>query len=90
MDAKSANTSRPDDRIKRNKKDRYMPIFEYKCSACGSDFEIIVFGNSSVSCPSCSSAEVVKKFSVFGMGGADKQTASNCSSCKTSSCSSCK
>jgi hypothetical protein len=32
---------------------------------------------------------VVKKLSVFGMSGVDKQTSSDCSTCSSSSCSSC-
>ena len=46
-----------------------MPIFEYKCAACGLEFEKLVFGNTGVSCPECTSDNVVKKFSTFGMSG---------------------
>ncbi|MGO9378601.1 MAG: FmdB family zinc ribbon protein [Dissulfurispiraceae bacterium] len=67
-----------------------MPIFEYKCSACGLEFEKLVFGKTTVSCPECVSEKVVKKFSTFGMSGVEKQTSSGCSSCSSGSCSSCK
>jgi putative FmdB family regulatory protein len=64
-----------------------MPIFEYKCSSCGGDFELLVRGGTELSCPECGSARIDKKFSVFashvhqgvqdapachtGMGGCD-------------------
>jgi putative FmdB family regulatory protein len=67
-----------------------MPIFEYKCASCGLEFEKLVFGNASVLCPNCTSEEVVKKFSLFGMSGVEKQTSSGCSSCSSGSCSTCK
>jgi len=67
-----------------------MPIFEYTCPSCGLEFEKLVFGNATVSCPNCTSGEVVKKFSLFGMSGGEKQTASGCSTCSSGSCSSCK
>jgi putative FmdB family regulatory protein len=67
-----------------------MPIFEYKCAACGLEFEKLVFGDAAVSCPNCKSDIVVKKFSVFGMSGVEKQTSSGCSSCSSGNCSSCR
>ena len=35
-----------------------MPIYEYKCSGCGEDFEKIVFGNQEVNCPKCKSKDI--------------------------------
>lgn len=67
-----------------------MPIYEYKCTKCGQEFERLVMGNQVVSCPECRSENVKKKFSVFGMSGVEKQTSSGCSSCSSSSCSTCK
>ena len=66
-----------------------MPIFEYKCDACGEDFEKLVFGNQNIQCPKCGSDTVKKKFSVFGMSGVENP-GSGCSSCSSSSCSSCR
>ena len=72
---------------------RIMPIFEYKCSSCGEDFEKLVFGSQEIKCPKCESSEVVKKFSVFGMSGVEKPFAgtssASCSACSKSTCSSC-
>ena len=42
-----------------------MPIFEYKCSACGDDFELLVPSDAEEACPSCGSSRIDKKFSVF-------------------------
>jgi putative FmdB family regulatory protein len=41
-----------------------MPIFEYTCRACGKDFESLIRGNETASCPSCASQEVEKRFSI--------------------------
>ena len=42
-----------------------MPIFEYECKACRSSFELLVRSDTVVACPSCESARVVKKLSLF-------------------------
>jgi len=66
-----------------------MPIYEYECKKCGESFELLVFGNKTVSCPKCGSSEIIKKFSTFAMKGVQKGN-SKCTSCGASSCSSCK
>ena len=66
-----------------------MPIFEYKCNACGEDFEKLVFGKQGVKCPKCGSDDVRKKFSTFGMSGVQNPGSSGCSSCSSGSCSTC-
>jgi len=73
-----------------------MPIYEYKCCECDTDFEKLVFGNQEVSCPKCNSRDVRKKFSVFCSSGTEKPlagtsaAASGCTSCGKTSCSSCR
>lgn len=67
-----------------------MPIFEYKCNKCSEDFEKLVFGSQAVRCPKCSSEDVRKKFSTFGMKGVANPGSSGCSSCSSGSCSTCK
>jgi putative FmdB family regulatory protein len=45
-----------------------MPIYEYRCRGCGKDFEkYLARPSSGVACPSCDSADVSRKLSVFGM-----------------------
>ncbi len=66
-----------------------MPIFEYKCNACGEDFEKLVMKkDEEIVCPRCGQKDVKKKFSVFGMSGVEN-AGSSCSGCSSSSCNSC-
>jgi putative FmdB family regulatory protein len=73
-----------------------MPIYEYRCCECDTDFEKLLFGNQEVTCPKCNSNDVKKKFSVFCSSGTEKPLAgtsaagSGCSSCSKTSCSSCR
>ncbi len=49
-----------------------MPIYEYRCSACGEKFEKLVrttSGRVEVRCPNCDAAEVERQVSVFGFSG---------------------
>ena len=42
-----------------------MPIYEYRCAACGKDFERFVqSGGTAVACPACESPEVKRTLSV--------------------------
>lgn len=45
-----------------------MPIYEFLCDACGTEFEELVssINASSLTCPNCESIKTTKKFSVFG------------------------
>ncbi|MYK98613.1 MAG: zinc ribbon domain-containing protein, partial [Gemmatimonadetes bacterium] len=41
-----------------------MPVFEYHCTHCDLDFEMLVMNaaaSESVSCPTCTEDDVVKK-----------------------------
>jgi len=61
-----------------------MPIYEYRCRACGERFEKIVMGASArPACPACESRKVERLPSAFGIGGG------GCSGCKRGSCSTC-
>jgi putative FmdB family regulatory protein len=59
-----------------------MPIFEYRCDDCGSQFEKLVRRTSDgVLCPSCSSEHLTQQLSTFaahanGAPGAGKQAQS--------------
>lgn len=65
-----------------------MPIYEYTCKDCNSQFEKFVrsmTANVEVKCPQCGGTDVKKGWSVFGTGGGDgglgsfaAQAASSC------------
>jgi putative FmdB family regulatory protein len=42
-----------------------MPIYEYSCHGCGSEFELLVRSNTVLECPECHSKELEKLLSVF-------------------------
>lgn len=73
-----------------------MPIFEYHCNGCGIDFECLVFGKETPTCPDCESPKVRKLMSACGFvskgaGGLPVSSASSssCGGCKATSCSGC-
>jgi len=41
-----------------------MPIYEYKCRACGHQFETLVRASSTPNCPSCQSQDLERLLSV--------------------------
>jgi len=41
-----------------------MPIYEYHCAGCGTDFELLVRGGTVVKCPSCEARKVERRLSV--------------------------
>lgn len=41
-----------------------MPIYEYRCSTCDSDFEHLTRSYEEPSCPQCGTREVEKQLSV--------------------------
>ena len=61
-----------------------MPIFEYECGDCGRQFEKIVYRTSSaVTCDSCGSARVEKRYSAFavGAGSLGPEAPAGCTTC---------
>jgi putative FmdB family regulatory protein len=48
-----------------------MPIYEYRCTACATQFEELVRGfEAPVACPGCGSADAERLLSTFaGVGG---------------------
>ena len=54
-----------------------MPLYEFKCQACGEEFELICKASEkeTIRCPSCE-APAEKKLSVFAMGGGTTRTCS--------------
>ncbi len=48
-----------------------MPIYEYRCDACGSQFEKLVRASSpAVACPGCGGEKLEQQYSTFAAGGA--------------------
>jgi putative FmdB family regulatory protein len=45
-----------------------MPIYEYKCEKCDTNFEILQTKNEKVVCPGCGGTSLKKMFSVFAKG----------------------
>jgi putative FmdB family regulatory protein len=66
-----------------------MPIYEFVCQECSSNFEDLVFGLSQIEeviCPACGSGQVKKKMSTFASkpaerGGSYSFNASSAASC---------
>lgn len=71
-----------------------MPIYEYHCAACSTDFEELVFSRDpQVECPRCHGTEVTRCLSVVsfstGAGAFSSSAGSSCGGCSASSCSGC-
>lgn len=67
-----------------------MPLYEYQCQQCGHRFEALVTGSRKPeACPKCSSPEIEKQYSTFGMsssgGGYGAGAFSGGASCNTGS-----
>lgn len=41
-----------------------MPIYEYSCDSCGTEFELLVRGSEKPACPECASAQLTRKLSL--------------------------
>jgi putative FmdB family regulatory protein len=41
-----------------------MPIYDYRCTACGTRFEQLVWGEQQVTCPACSGPELERLMSL--------------------------
>lgn len=55
-----------------------MPIFEYRCHACGTKFEKILSSAAApATCKKCGSPRVEKLLSVFAVAGESRSTASS-------------
>jgi putative FmdB family regulatory protein len=76
-----------------------MPIYEFRCMQCDTEFEDLCLSSSdldSVSCPQCKGSETERLMSVFAMAsrsselGAQSSTGkSSCATCSATSCRTC-
>jgi putative FmdB family regulatory protein len=57
-----------------------MPIFEYRCQACGHQFEAILFGSQTPECPKCHTGKLEKQLSIFAVSksGSSASPAAGC------------
>jgi putative FmdB family regulatory protein len=53
---------------------RGVPIYEYVCMQCESQFEELVRTGEQPDCPDCGAADVRKQLSVFSAHGSSTQT----------------
>jgi putative FmdB family regulatory protein len=49
-----------------------MPIYDFRCSACGAAFEALVRGDALPACKSCASEEVQRQVSLTAPQGTSK------------------
>jgi putative FmdB family regulatory protein len=42
-----------------------MPLYEYTCKSCKSEFELLVRSSEAPHCPSCQATDVERRLSVF-------------------------
>ena len=60
-----------------------MPIYEYTCPDCGSNFELLVKAmaddNSSATCPGCGGTAAKRQFSSFAIGTGSFESPAQCS-----------
>lgn len=47
-----------------------MPIYEYRCSHCRQDFELLVRAGAAPACPACETPTLQKRLSAFSVGRA--------------------
>ena len=71
-----------------------MPLYEYECSDCGEEFEVLVLDpDEIIKCVSCDSQNIGKQFSAFGLGSSNGNLEASESvdsgHCSQSSCSCC-
>ena len=52
-----------------------MPLYEFRCNACGVEFEVLVRGEVQQSCPGCESTDVKRKVSLFAVSSDDTRQA---------------
>ena len=57
-----------------------MPIFEYHCNECTTEFEVLQRlsdADTPPKCPSCGALDPTKRFSAFATAGTQKETATD-------------
>lgn len=52
-----------------------MPLFEYRCRSCASQFEALVTRSRAPECPDCNSQDLARLLSVFAVGSQGRAAA---------------
>jgi putative FmdB family regulatory protein len=55
-----------------------MPIYEYSCVDCKTDFELLVRGTETALCPDCGGEKLEKKWSTFASSKGARSEAGSC------------
>ena len=84
--------------------DAHMPMYEYRCSKCGAEFEELVFGDEAPACPACHAQETEKLLSrpcrcmsggcsvdpaAYARAAAGAGCGGGCGGCSGGNCASC-
>jgi putative FmdB family regulatory protein len=74
-----------------------MPLYEFVCSKCGHQFEVLIRRPSDekeLNCPKCQNKKATKCFSTFATSGGEKggngSPSSACGSCSGGTCATCR
>jgi putative FmdB family regulatory protein len=46
----------------------HMPLYEYHCADCDTNFELLVREQTTLACPACHGTHLEKQLSVFAVG----------------------
>ena len=60
-----------------------MPIYEYLCKRCNKKVELLIQGNTTPECPTCSSKDLEKQFSVFSASSSNNSASANNNQCQS-------
>jgi putative FmdB family regulatory protein len=63
-----------------------MPIFEYKCDDCGTQFEKLVRRDDQVLCPQCGEGHLTTQFSTFAARANGKSAEPQMGGCPSGMC----
>ena len=69
-----------------------MPIFEFHCTDCDKDFEVLMLGEQEICCPLCKGTQVKRLLSAFSHkseGNFSSSKGASCASCSATSCTTC-